>query len=193
MARAERPIGRILGSLVTVLLLVAAYPGAQAPAQSPTTRRFGLDDFSRVVRVGDPQISPDGKSIAVVISRANLNENRYEPDLVIVDVGTGAQRKLVSAALGLTSPRWSPDGRMLAYMANSGTPPALQIWSVPASGGAPKALTAAPRGVQQIAWSPDSATIAFAAQDEPEKKPGFERFNQSFEVTPKRTRLTLRV
>ena len=55
---------------------------------------------------------------------------------------------------------------------------------MPASGGAPKALTAAPRGVQQIAWSPDSAPIAFAAQDEPEKKPGFERFNQSFEVTP---------
>ena len=55
---------------------------------------------------------------------------------------------------------------------------------MPSSGGKPKALTTATRGVQQIVWSPDSRTIAFATQDEPEKKPGLERFNQSFEVTP---------
>jgi dipeptidyl aminopeptidase/acylaminoacyl peptidase len=44
-------------------------------------------------------------------------------------------------------------------------------------------LTSSPRGVQQLAWSPDSKTIAFATQDELEKKPGFERWNRSFEVT----------
>ena len=120
----------------------------------------------------------------MVISRANLDENRYEPDLVVVDVASGSQRKLVTGMLGVTSPRWSPDGQTLAFMANAGTPPALQIWTVPASGGTPTSLTSAPRGVQQVVWSPDSTTLAFAAQDQPEKQPGFERFNQSFEVTP---------
>ena len=171
--------------LVVVLLAVATLPAAQnQAASSPATRRFTLDDFSRVVRVSEPQISPDGKSIAAVISKANLDENRYEPELVIVDVASGAQRKLVTGMLGVTSPRWSPNGQTLAFMANTGTPAVLQIHAVPASGGKPKALTTAPRGVQQIVWSPDSSTLAFAAQDEPEKKPGFERFNQSFEVTP---------
>jgi hypothetical protein len=65
----------------------------------------------------------------VVISRANLDENRYEPDLVLVDVASGAQRKLVTGMLGVTSPRWSPDGQSLAFMATAGTPPALQIWT----------------------------------------------------------------
>src|ERR1041384_5689819 len=59
----------------------------------------------------------------------------------------------------------------------------LQVFVAPAKGGAPKQLTSSPRGVQQLAWSPDSRTIAFATQDEPEKMPGFERWNRSFEVT----------
>ena len=176
--------GLVLGFLVTVLLATVTLPAAQSPSSSPATRRFGLDDFSKVVRVSDPQISPDGKSVAVVISKANLDENRYEPDIVLVDIASGSQKKLVTGMLGVTSPRWSPDGQQIAFMASTGTPPTLQIWVVAASGGKPKSLTAAPRGVQQFVWSPDSKTFAFAAQDEPEKKPGFERFNQSFEVTP---------
>ena len=170
--------------LVATVLAVATLPAAQSQAPGSATRRFGLDDFSKVVRVSDPQISPDGKSIAVVISKANLDENRYEPDLVVVDVASGSQRKLVTGMLGVTGPRWSPDGQALAFMANAGPPPALQIWTVPAGGGKPKSLTSAPRGVQQMVWSPDSTTLAFAAQDEPETQPGFERFNRSFEVTP---------
>src|SRR5205809_6418786 len=59
----------------------------------------------------------------------------------------------------------------------------LQVYVVSVRGGQPKVLTAAARGVQQIAWSPDSRTLAFATQDEPEKPAGFERFNDSFEVT----------
>jgi len=41
--------------------------------------------LGKVVRVADPQISPDGKSIALVVSRANYDENRYDPQLVLLD------------------------------------------------------------------------------------------------------------
>ena len=177
------PGGPVLALFAALVLGISALQTLQAQSQS-VTRRFGLDDFSRVVRVNDPQISPDGRTIAVVISRANLDENRYDADLVLVDVASSSQKKLVTGVTGLTSPRWSPDGQQLAFMANAGTPPLLQVWSVPSGGGKPKSLTNAPRGVQQLVWSPDSKTIAFAAQDELEKKPGFDRANRSFEVTP---------
>ena len=170
---------KVFATAVVILVAVAALPARQA------ARRFGLDDFSRVVRVADPQIAPDGRSIAVVIARPNLDDDRYDPELTLVDVATSTTRKLVSGLPGLTSPRWAPDGQRLAFLANSGTGSAahLQLFVASTKGGQPKAITSAPRAVQQLAWSPDSKTIAYATQDEPEKKPGWERFNDSFEVT----------
>jgi dipeptidyl aminopeptidase/acylaminoacyl peptidase len=170
---------RILATVVVTLALVVALPARQ------TGRRFGLDDFSRVARVADPQFSPDGKSIAVVISHPDLDEDRYDPDLVVVDVASKAQKKLVTGLVGLSSPRWAPDGQKLAFLANAGTGTTahLQVYVVTRGGGQPMLLSHAPRPVQQLAWSPDSKTIAYATQDEPEKTPGFERFNDSFEVT----------
>src|SRR4029079_7539579 len=139
--------------------------------------RFTLDDFSKVARVSDPQFAPDGKSIAVVVSRPNLEDNRYDPELNVVDVATKKSTTIVSGLVGLNFERWSPDGTKFAFLANAGSNAKLQVFVVPSKGGTPKQLSNSPRGVQQLAWSPDSKTIAFATQDELEKKPGFERWN----------------
>nr|UXE45356.1 dipeptidyl-peptidase 5 [uncultured bacterium] len=168
---------------LTVLALVVS--AAVLPAQR-AARRFTLDDFSKVARVSDPQFAPDGKSIAVVVSRPNLDEDRYDPELAVVDVATKASRTIVKGLGGLNFERWSPDGARFAFLANAGPAGSqkLQIFVVSSKGtGMPVQVTSSPRGVQQLAWSPDSKTIAFATQDEPEKKPGFERWNRSFEVT----------
>jgi dipeptidyl aminopeptidase/acylaminoacyl peptidase len=175
--------------LFVVLAILVA--GAALPAQS---RRFTLDDFSKIARVSDPQFSPDGKSIAVVVSKPNLDEDRYDPELVVVDVATKKSQTIVKGVLALNFERWSPDGTKFAFLGDA--PPAagkanaarvgesnLQIYVVSAKGGAPKAVTSAARGVQQFAWSPDSKNLAFATQDEIEKKQGFERWNRSFEMT----------
>jgi dipeptidyl aminopeptidase/acylaminoacyl peptidase len=149
-------------------------------AQQAATRRFGLDDFSRIVRVGSPQFSPDAKSIAAVVSRANLDENRYDAELVLVDAVTAASKTLVSGRLSLSFPRWSPDGQRLGFLAQVG--PSNQVFVIPRHGGEAKAITKTARGVQQFAWSPDSRTIAFSTPDEPPVKTGPERFNDSFEI-----------
>src|SRR6185295_18480706 len=88
-------------------------------AQAP--RRMQLDDLGRIVRVSDPQIAPDGKSIVVVVARANYEDNRWENELVLVDVATGAQRVLTNGRHDVTQPRWSPQGDRLAFIASAAT------------------------------------------------------------------------
>jgi len=166
-------------SLTTVLLFVAV----SALAQS---RRIELDDLGRIVRLSDPQIAPDGKSIVIVQSRANYDENRYDADLVSVDVASGTQRKLTEDRRGVNQPRFSPSGDRLAFLSSvsiaSGQPARPQIFVMPMAGGDTRRITSAPKGVQQYAWSPDGRTIAYATEDEAEKKTGPERFNDSFEI-----------
>src|SRR6266571_4233665 len=165
--------------LVLMSIVVSA-----AVAQQP--RRMQLDDLRRIVRVSDPQIAPDGNSIVVVVGRANYEENRYDADLVSIDVATGNQRTLTHERRSLSHPRFSPNGDRLAFLASaavaSGQQPRAQILVMPMSGGDAHRITSAPKGVQQFTWSPDGRTIAYATEDEPEKKTGPERFNDSFEV-----------
>ncbi|HET9269042.1 MAG TPA: hypothetical protein VFO31_12795, partial [Vicinamibacterales bacterium] len=173
----------MLLTLVAVIALVVSLPAEQA-----AVRRFGFDDFSKVKRVSDPQFSPDGASVAYVVSTPNLEENRHVAALHRLDIASGRSTQLVGGAkhVGVSFPRWSPNGRQVAFLATVTTAgqPGAQIFTVPSQGGPAKQITSAPAGVQQIAWSPDSRTIAFATADVPEKKPGYQRWNDSFEVEP---------
>src|SRR5215471_15226525 len=169
----------ILGLLGLTVLLVAI------PVHTDS-RRFDLDDLSRVVRISDPQFAPDGHSIVAVITRANLDEDRWDGELASIDVGGGVStpKMLTSGRKGIGSPRFSPDGSKIAFlmMDGPGKDAHLQIFTIARSGGEPKAVTSAATGVQQFAWSPDGGTIAYASADELEKKTGPERFNDSFEI-----------
>src|SRR5262245_9903380 len=143
-----------LCSLLIALLAVVAF------AQQP--RRMQLDDLGRIVRVSDPQIAPDGKSIIVVVSRADYDENRYDADLVMVDVESGNQRVLTHDRRGVSHPRFSPSGDRLAFLSSvavaTGQPARAQVFIMSMSGGDAKRITSAPKGVQQFAWSPDGRT-----------------------------------
>ncbi len=81
---------------------------------APAAERFGLDHIGRIVRLSDPQIAPDGRSVIVIVSRANFDENRYDAELVLVDVATGTQKVLTRRRV--SRPRWSPSGSSLAFL-----------------------------------------------------------------------------
>jgi len=168
--------------IAAVAMLVATSLAGVRVGTQP--RAFELADLARVVRLADPQISPDGRSIAIVVSRANLDEDRYDADLTLVDVQAGTLRALTYDRRGVGQPRWSPAGDRLAFLASVGTGRDAhpQLFVMTMTGGEARRITNAANGVQQFAWSPDGATIAFATADEAEKKTGAERFNDSFEV-----------
>ena len=81
--------------LIFVFLLASA---AHAARLTPTDRY-------RLVNTTDPQISPDGKSIVCVVARANVKDDRWDSDLVLVDVATAAQQPLTYERRGIASPR----------------------------------------------------------------------------------------
>src|SRR5438093_7546517 len=64
---------------------------ASAAAQG---KRLELSDLQRLVNVADPALSPDGKTVACVVSRVNWSDDRFDQELVLVEVATGAQRQL---------------------------------------------------------------------------------------------------
>jgi dipeptidyl aminopeptidase/acylaminoacyl peptidase len=142
--------------------------------------RFGVEQAGKIVRLNDPQISPDGKSIAVVVSRANFEENRYDPELVLIDVAAHSQRVLTHGRRELSHARWSSDGQRLAFLAK--VDGKAQIFVLTMNGGDALQITKSPTGVQQFAWRPGRDEIAYVAFDEPPKLAGEERHNKSFEV-----------
>src|SRR5215813_6085987 len=142
--------------------------------------RFGIENIGKLVRLNDPQITPDGKSIALVVSRANYEENRYDGDIVLIDVATHAQRVLTHDRRSVNQVRWSPDGTRLGFLATAEGK--AQIFVLPMNGGDAVQLTKSPTGVQQYAWRPGHNEIAYVATDEAPKITGEERHNRAFEI-----------
>src|SRR5580658_2130068 len=119
-------------SLGIMALFVLAAPW-RARAQS---RKIELGDLQKIVSVSSPEISPDGKSIVIVVSRVNWDEDRYDSQLVLVDIATGKQRPLTNTRKGLSLPQWSPSGDRIAFLAEAGEEKtAAQIFVLPVNGG----------------------------------------------------------
>jgi len=154
------------------LLLASAVPAQQ---------RFTLEMTRRVVRLSSPAGAPDGRTVAIVVTRPNFTDNRFDSELHAVDLTSGTVRQLTSARHHVAQPAWSPDGRTLAFLAPD-TAQRDQVWLMSMSGGDPRQLTASPTGVSQYSWRPDGGAIAFAALDEAPKREGEASHLSAFEV-----------
>ncbi len=168
-------------SLGMLAALVAIAAPGRARAQA---RKIELGDLQKIVSVSNPAISPDGKSIVIIVTRVNWDEDRHDSQLVLVDIATGAQRPLTNVRKGLSSPQWSPSGDRLAFLAEAGEGKnaAAQIFVLPMNGGEAQQITSAPLGVQQFAWRPDGAFVAFSSPDEAPNKAEIEKHHDLFEV-----------
>ena len=146
--------------LVLFLLLFVAI------AVSAQKRAFTLEDLYRVKVVGDPQVSPDGKTIAFTVEVRDFKKSEQHTHIYAMDVDGKNMRQLTSGKTSEYAPRWSPDGKTLAFISDRGD--GMQLWLLPINGGEAKQLTHLSTGVSNPVWSPDSKMIAFATEVFPE-------------------------
>ncbi|MDI6697922.1 MAG: S9 family peptidase [Candidatus Saccharicenans sp.] len=120
-------------------------------SQAQTRKALTFDEFIKIKRVTDPQLSPDGKNLALVITAMSLETNRGNSDIYLVPASGGAPVPFVFSPAADYFPRWSPDGKHLAFISTRGGSP--QVWIIPAGGGEARKLTDFPGGVGSFSWS----------------------------------------
>jgi len=136
-----------------------APPASAAPATGPSRYFAGSDLFDLEV-ASDPQISPDSRTIAYVRKSNDIMTDKARSTIWLVDVATGQQRPLLAGSGSYFSPRWSPDGTRLAYVAAEGGSPQLYVrWM---GSGESARITGLPDSPDSIAWSPDGRRIAYS-------------------------------
>jgi dipeptidyl aminopeptidase/acylaminoacyl peptidase len=117
------------------------------------------EDLMKLQVVTHAEISPDGKQIAFAVQEGEVESNRYRSTIWLVDTATGERRQFTSGKSQDTDPRWSPDGKTVAFVSDrEGTP---QIHLISRDGGESHQLTHLERGAQAPSWSPDGSRIAF--------------------------------
>lgn len=152
-------------SAVAAFSLLAVLGAGVMRAQ--TRRGITPEDYFAFKFISDPRISPDGKAIAYVLTTIDQKKNRRESSIWLIPAdGSSAPRRLSSEFFSASSPRWSPDGKTLAFLsARSSEPsaaekPKSQIYFLSiSSGGEATALSKLKNGVQSFQWSPEGSRL----------------------------------
>ncbi|MCL6699570.1 S9 family peptidase [Sphingomonas sp. NSE70-1] len=144
---------------LAVLALGTTTAVIAAPSDAPNPIFTGADLFN-LSAASDPQISPDGRSIAYVRRSNDVMTDRARSTIWLIDVATGDERPLVTGTGSHSSPRWSPDGKRLAYVSTA-EGGASQLYVRWMDSGQTARITGLADSPQGIAWSPDGQRIAY--------------------------------
>jgi dipeptidyl aminopeptidase/acylaminoacyl peptidase len=126
-------------------------------------RLLTLEDTWSIKTITEMRLSPDGQRIAYTLESLDKEQNAKRSAIWMLDQRTGQSRQFTSGAKHDGSPRWSPDGRWLAFVSNRQGEQS-QLWVMPTDGGEARKLTKMKNGVSDFCWSPDGAWIAFISE-----------------------------
>jgi dipeptidyl aminopeptidase/acylaminoacyl peptidase len=134
-----------------------------APAQK---QPFTVDALWRIARISEPQLSPDGQTLAFTVERPDVEKNTRPKQIYTVRVFGGAPMQITSEGTTNQRPRWTPDGRRIVFLSNrSGS---TQIWSMNPDGSDAKQITNFAAGASGVTVSPDGQHAVFTTDVYPE-------------------------
>jgi len=145
---------------IAILLLFALQTFAQlAPS-----------DFAGIKDVGAPRLSPDGNWIAYTVKEVSLDDDKNRTHLWLASWDGKENRQLTFGKESETSPKWSHDGKRLAFLSSRGSDDEIdQLWMLDLRGGEPEKLTSFKGSVVDFDWSPDGAHLGLIVEDAEEK------------------------
>lgn len=147
--------------VVAISVLILAFVSVVAAQDN---HHFTIEELLKVRRVADPQVSPDGRHVAFLIGDVNFDGNRVVNHVYLIPLAGGDIKQLTSGEGSVSAPRWSPDGKKIAYVTGS------QVWMMEADGGDKEQVTKISTGAAGPVWSPDGKWIAFTSDVYPECK-----------------------
>jgi dipeptidyl aminopeptidase/acylaminoacyl peptidase len=125
--------------------------------------------------ISDPQLSPDGGRVVVVLTEQDPTADRQATSLWVVPTDGSAEPRRLTAGCRDSQPRWSPDGRRLAFLSAREREWARDLYVLDLSGGEPERVAELPRGITELAWAPDGSRLGLVGGPEypadPDREP----------------------
>ncbi|HUG15195.1 MAG TPA: S9 family peptidase [Thermomicrobiales bacterium] len=141
-----------------------------------TVQRIAIDDIYRFKLISEPRFSPDGSSVAYVVTTIEREKNDYRSSIYFSTIDGSRTRRMTRADAKDSLPRWSPDGKHVAFLSDRSEK--SQIWVMRADGGESWQVSTLVEGISGFEWSPDgtrfvavSKTVAGQVEekDDPDK------------------------
>ncbi len=165
-------------AFVALLLFFAA------PSLAQGKRPLTVDDLYNLREVRDPQRSPEGDWVAYTVTRAIKDTDKNDTDLWMVSWDGRQQIQLTSTPESESTPRWSPDGKYLAFVSSRQGATDGQVWLLNRAGGEAAKITDVKGGVSDYAWSPDSSRLVLVVKD-PDPRDAGDKDREKKEGPPK--------
>jgi dipeptidyl aminopeptidase/acylaminoacyl peptidase len=149
------------------IALIVLVGGLPASVRAQEKRAMSFVDTIELPTIQDPQLSPDGRTIVFVMDKPDWKANKRVGHIYRVDAKGGAHVQLTFGERGESSPRWSPDGRSIAFLARRDGDEHNQIYLLDTEGGEARRVTKHATAPSNLTWAHDGKTLWFLASDEP--------------------------
>jgi len=162
-----------IGLVVVIMaFLVGVGSRARVLAQKAEGLRcLQVDDYFALKNVGSPRVSPDGAWVAYTLNTKDLKNDRSETRVWVVPTAGGEPIPMTAKGSSAWRPRWSPDGKYLAFLSDRNAKDGVQVFRLDMRGGEGVQLTDVKQGVEAYEWSPDGKRLVLLIRDpEPETK-----------------------